>query len=140
MLRQAPSASANVREGRTADLDRAIVLVKRSPTRQIAGTSVKARTGGAPEADHKREAIAARAPYLHVLDGPVKLQWHGNDPLQSRVALNDKSEINILNTEVQIEIRGSAPQVPQEFRGEWKMAARCPRTLNNSHHLNKSLG
>jgi hypothetical protein len=78
-------------EGRPADLDRAIVLVEWSPTRQVSGASVKAWTGRALQADHKREAIAARAPDLHVFDGPVKLQWHGNHP--SCAALNQANQI-----------------------------------------------
>ena len=42
---------------------------------------MKAGARGASEADHEREALAARAPDLHVPDGPMELQWHRNDPL-----------------------------------------------------------
>jgi hypothetical protein len=40
---------------------------------------MKAGTGGALMADHERKAVAARVPYLHVLDGTcdaVELQGH----------------------------------------------------------------
>jgi hypothetical protein len=37
---------------------------------------MKAVTGGAPVADHKRKAIAGRTPYSDVLNGAVKLQRH----------------------------------------------------------------
>jgi len=41
---------------------------------------MKAGTGGVPETDHEREAIAACAPDLDTLgSGSAKLQWHGND-------------------------------------------------------------
>jgi len=68
-------------KGRAANLDCGLVVVERTPTRQVAGASVEARTSRASETDHEREAVTVRTPDLHVPDGPIELQWHRKGPL-----------------------------------------------------------
>ena len=56
-------------EGRTADLDGALVLMGRTPRRYEAGVSVKAGAAAALITDHERKVAAARVPDFHILDG-----------------------------------------------------------------------
>ena len=63
-------------EGRTSDPDRAPASINRTPRRHITGASVKALTSRAFMADHEGIALAACAPYFHVLDGTMELQGH----------------------------------------------------------------
>jgi hypothetical protein len=67
-----------VREGverRTGDLDRAGARIEeRSPRCKKAATPVEAGTVRTSKCDDERNVSAARAPYVHVLDGLVELQ------------------------------------------------------------------
>jgi hypothetical protein len=63
-------------EGRPADLDRATTLMNWTPGRHVASAPVTAGPTWALIADHKRKAVAACAPYFHVLGGAVELQGH----------------------------------------------------------------
>src|SRR5204862_6404117 len=56
------------RKGRAADLNRASVLIDRTPRRHKASASPKAGTAVALITDHERKAVSISVPYFHVFD------------------------------------------------------------------------